>query len=390
MKPTSRSPTPPSISLAERASALVRLPSATRSALGFSTPKPAPPRVCPGAWSGSTSKSGRGGCRSSWTARMCRSISPRSCAISPARPIFPVPCVAVVALAADKDAKGFVAELARRAAALVFTDLPGSSKGPLAGRIAGARGVARRCERGRAGRQAGLSARRRAGDAGERLADGHRLALSHRRAARRGRRQRIWIKAFPIIRIVLSMMRAGRAGPGAAFRPRPERSHRPRGCGLRAAVRRRRIDGEFRRAALADLGDLDMTVGAQTDLRGWNATLDFANRFLLTVYDAAYVEFAQRLALPLATLNEDMRPPSARVETSRRRLIYRPLGLAGLGHNFAAGRNVEGHPPTGQTGSPSSPRLNLPAAVARADASAASVERGRHSGYGRRWRFDRP
>jgi dihydrofolate synthase/folylpolyglutamate synthase len=38
-------------------------------------------------------------------------------------------CVAVVALAADKDAKGFVAELGRRAAALVFTDLPGSSRG---------------------------------------------------------------------------------------------------------------------------------------------------------------------------------------------------------------------------------------------------------------------
>jgi dihydrofolate synthase / folylpolyglutamate synthase len=39
------------------------------------------------------------------------------------------PWVAVVALAADKDAKGFVAELGKRAAAFVFTDLPGSSRG---------------------------------------------------------------------------------------------------------------------------------------------------------------------------------------------------------------------------------------------------------------------
>jgi dihydrofolate synthase/folylpolyglutamate synthase len=38
-------------------------------------------------------------------------------------------CVAVVALAADKDAKGFVTELGKRAAAIVFTDLPGSSRG---------------------------------------------------------------------------------------------------------------------------------------------------------------------------------------------------------------------------------------------------------------------
>ncbi len=69
---------------------------------------------------------------------------------------------------------------------------------------------------------------------------------------------------------------------------------------LTVAVRRGRVDQEFRRAALADLGDLDIIVDAQTDSRAWNATLEFADRFLLTVYDAAYVELAQRRALPLA------------------------------------------------------------------------------------------
>jgi dihydrofolate synthase/folylpolyglutamate synthase len=39
------------------------------------------------------------------------------------------PFVAIVALAADKDAEGFVSELAERALAIVFTDLPGSSRG---------------------------------------------------------------------------------------------------------------------------------------------------------------------------------------------------------------------------------------------------------------------
>jgi dihydrofolate synthase / folylpolyglutamate synthase len=39
------------------------------------------------------------------------------------------PCVAIVALAADKDAKGFVSALGERASAIVFTDLPGSSRG---------------------------------------------------------------------------------------------------------------------------------------------------------------------------------------------------------------------------------------------------------------------
>jgi dihydrofolate synthase / folylpolyglutamate synthase len=39
------------------------------------------------------------------------------------------PCVAIVALAADKDARGFVAELGKRALTIVFTDLPGSNRG---------------------------------------------------------------------------------------------------------------------------------------------------------------------------------------------------------------------------------------------------------------------
>ena len=39
------------------------------------------------------------------------------------------PCVAVVALAADKDATGFLAELAECASAIVLTNLPGSSRG---------------------------------------------------------------------------------------------------------------------------------------------------------------------------------------------------------------------------------------------------------------------
>ena len=76
---------------------------------------------------------------------------------------------------------------------------------------------------------------------------------------------------------------------------------------LTVAVRRRRIDHVFQRAALADLGELDIIVDALTDARAWNATLDLADRFRLSAYDAAYVELAERRALPLATLDEDMR-----------------------------------------------------------------------------------
>ena len=80
---------------------------------------------------------------------------------------------------------------------------------------------------------------------------------------------------------------------------------------LTGAVRRGRIDREFRRAALADLGDLDIIVDAQRDSRAWNATLEFGDRFRLSVYDAAYVELAQRRELPLATLDRDMQRAAA-------------------------------------------------------------------------------
>jgi predicted nucleic acid-binding protein len=80
---------------------------------------------------------------------------------------------------------------------------------------------------------------------------------------------------------------------------------------LTVAVRRGRIDAEYRRAALADLALLDITTDQQTDARAWSETLSLADRFRLTLYDAAYVELAQRRALPLATLDDDMRAAGA-------------------------------------------------------------------------------
>ena len=75
---------------------------------------------------------------------------------------------------------------------------------------------------------------------------------------------------------------------------------------LTVAVRRRRIDADFRRAALADLALLDITTDPHTDSLAWGETLTLADRFRLTLYDAAYLELAQRRTLPLATLDEEL------------------------------------------------------------------------------------
>jgi predicted nucleic acid-binding protein len=76
---------------------------------------------------------------------------------------------------------------------------------------------------------------------------------------------------------------------------------------LTVAARRGRIDSEFRRAALGDLAMLDITTDTHTDANAWGQTLQLADQFGLTMYDAAYLELAQRRRLPLATLDEKLR-----------------------------------------------------------------------------------
>jgi predicted nucleic acid-binding protein len=76
---------------------------------------------------------------------------------------------------------------------------------------------------------------------------------------------------------------------------------------LTVAVRRGRIQAAFRDAALADLTLLDITTDPLTDGQAWRETLALAETFGLTLYDAAYLELAQRRNLPLATLDRQLR-----------------------------------------------------------------------------------
>ncbi len=78
--------------------------------------------------------------------------------------------------------------------------------------------------------------------------------------------------------------------------------------GLQVAIRRKRIDVAFRDRALTHLTRLPITVDAETDAHAWTTTLQLADRFQLALYDAAYLELAQRRALPLATLDSALRP----------------------------------------------------------------------------------
>ena len=76
---------------------------------------------------------------------------------------------------------------------------------------------------------------------------------------------------------------------------------------LQMAVRRKRIDAAFRDASLADLQELVVSIDPETDRQAWATTLHLAERCRLTLYAAAYLELAQRLGLPLATLDQELR-----------------------------------------------------------------------------------
>ena len=67
------------------------------------------------------------------------------------------------------------------------------------------------------------------------------------------------------------------------------------------AERRKRISAQRATAFLSDLALLPFLVD---DLPREASVLDLARKRALTVYDAAYLELAQRRDLPLATLDE--------------------------------------------------------------------------------------
>ena len=76
---------------------------------------------------------------------------------------------------------------------------------------------------------------------------------------------------------------------------------------LEVGVRRGRHDAEFRDNTLADLALLPIQVDTETNTQAWGAILRLAERYRLTLYDAAHLELALRRGLPLATMDVDLR-----------------------------------------------------------------------------------
>jgi predicted nucleic acid-binding protein len=79
------------------------------------------------------------------------------------------------------------------------------------------------------------------------------------------------------------------------------------GNALLLAMRRRRVSPERRAEALEQLRRMQLSVDAETSDHAWTRSLALADAHRLTLYDACYLELAQRKQLPLATLDRDLR-----------------------------------------------------------------------------------
>jgi predicted nucleic acid-binding protein len=77
--------------------------------------------------------------------------------------------------------------------------------------------------------------------------------------------------------------------------------------GLIVAERRRRLNAAKRAQLAAFLHELPIALDLETADRAWEVSARLAERFKLSVYDAAYLELAQRRQLPLASLDRDLR-----------------------------------------------------------------------------------
>lgn len=116
---------------------------------------------------------------------------------------------------------------------------------------------------------------------------------------------------------------------------------------FQSALRRKRISADYRDQCLGELAWLPITIDAEAETHAWTTPLRLAERFGLTIYDATYLKWAHRRALPLATLDKELWKAAVYLNACRwdedmtgRR--PRPSVVSGLGGSLCSGRRCAG------------------------------------------------
>jgi predicted nucleic acid-binding protein len=76
---------------------------------------------------------------------------------------------------------------------------------------------------------------------------------------------------------------------------------------LLIAERKKRITLEQRQKAIHTLAELPIVVDTMTADNAWLETMEIAERYDLTLYDASYLELSLRRSLPLATFDNSLK-----------------------------------------------------------------------------------
>jgi predicted nucleic acid-binding protein len=87
----------------------------------------------------------------------------------------------------------------------------------------------------------------------------------------------------------------------------PSLWHLELGNVLLGAQRRGRMDRAGIEKFFSSLAVYDIEVDGETNALAWSKTFGLAEKFGLTMYDAAYLELALRRGLPLASLDGQLR-----------------------------------------------------------------------------------
>lgn len=76
---------------------------------------------------------------------------------------------------------------------------------------------------------------------------------------------------------------------------------------LLISQRNKRITKEQRHSALYALSELPINIDQFTSKHAWQETIELAERYTLSLYDACYLELSLRCTLPLATFDNHLK-----------------------------------------------------------------------------------
>lgn len=75
---------------------------------------------------------------------------------------------------------------------------------------------------------------------------------------------------------------------------------------LLGAMGKKKIDQAGIEAFFSLMKNLEIVTDPETTARAWDKTLDLAQLYRLSIYDASYLELAMRKGMPLASLDKEL------------------------------------------------------------------------------------